>query len=97
MERLKSINSFNYFMGIFDWLFGSKKLKRIKIIDPDGLFKRDGAGRGYHNLKKTYNRLQLSNYINGKKVKFWKIVYGADDEDGDRFIPIFCNLRRRRK
>jgi len=82
-------------MGFFDWLFSRKKENKVRIIDPDNLFVKDGAGKGYHNLKKTYNRLQLSNYINGKKVKFWKIVYGADDEDGDEFIPIFYNSRRK--
>ena len=85
-------------MGIFDFLFGKRKSNRVKIIDPDGLFYRDGVGRGYHRLKKTYNRQQLSNYINGKKVKVWKIVYGADDAEGDEFIPIFyCSRRRRRR
>ncbi len=88
-------------MGFFDWLFGSRKIERksgrIKIIDPDGLFYRDGAGKGYRRLKKTYRRYQLSDYVNGKKVKFWKIVYGADDEDGDEFIPILYNSRRRRQ
>jgi len=88
-------------MGFFGWLFNNRKIKRksnrIKIIDSDGLFYRDGAGKGYHRLKKTYRRYQLSNYVHGRKVKFWKIVYGADDEDGDEFIPIFYNSRRRRR
>jgi len=80
-------------MRFFDWLFGKRKSKEVRIIDPDNLFCRDGAGKGYHRLKKTYRRYQLSNYIHGKKVKFWKIVYGADDEDGDEFIPIFYNSK----
>lgn len=88
-------------MGFFSWLFGVDKIKRksnrVKIIDPDGLLYRDGAGRGYHRLKKTYGRHQLSNYVHGRKVRFWKIVYGADDADGDEFVPIFYNSRRRRR
>ena len=88
-------------MGFFDWLFSSRKIKRksnrVKIIDPDGLFYKDGVCRGYRRLKRTYGRHQLSNYINGKRVRFWKIVYGADDADRDEFIPIYYNIRRRRR
>lgn len=84
-------------MGFFDWLFGVRKTTRVKIIDPDGLLYRDGAGKGYRRLKKTYRRHQLSNYIKGKKIRFWKIVYGADDSDGDEFIPIFYRSKRNKR
>lgn len=87
-------------MNLFEWLFGNRQRKResgrIKIIDTEGLFYRDGAARGYNKLKRTYSRHQLSNYINGRKVKVWKIVYGADDADGDKFIPIFYRSRSKR-
>ena len=76
-------------MNFLNILINKRMVSRI--IDPDNLFHKNGYGKGYFKLKKKYNRYQLVPSINGKKVKFWKIVYGADDSEGDQFIPIFAH------
>ena len=66
----------------------------MRIIDPDGLFKRNGKGRGYDKLKRTYYRSGFLSTIKGRKVKCWKLVYGADNEDGNKFIPVFYKNKK---
>ena len=87
----------NIIMGLFNWIFGKRSYRinsKVKIIDPDNLFYRNGQGEGYWRLNEKYKRHQISDYVRGRKVKFWKMVYGADDEDGDEFIPIFYSRRK---
>lgn len=52
--------------------------------------------KGYKKLKKVYGgpAWQLPSSINNRKVKKWLKVYLADDEDGDKFIPIFYESRK---
>jgi len=69
----------------------------IRIFDPNGLLRRDGQSRNYHRLRKTYHRNELTNFVNGKKVKCWRIVYGADDAEGDEFVPIFYHSNRKKR
>lgn len=86
-------------MGFFDSLFGETK-KSFKIVDIDNLGSRDGhvfCWKKYRHRPQRH-RLDLSDVVDGRKVKFWLWFYGADDEDGDRFVPIYYgeNLPRRR-
>ena len=48
--------------------------------------------RDLHSRKKrirTYDRDELTDCINGRKVKHWIFVYEADDAEGDEFVPVF--------
>jgi len=47
--------------------------------------------------KRTYNRYNLPQIINGKKVKYYMQVYFADDAEGDEFIPIYYKRKKRKK
>jgi len=71
----KEIIKWEFFTGYLK----KRKSNRVKIIDSDGLSYKDGVGRGYYRLKRTYNKQKLSNYINGKRVEIWEIVYWAND------------------
>lgn len=69
----------------------------LKILIPPELRNvEDGGCRGYRNLKKTYDKQDLRSYIKGRRVKVWKLVYRADDEDGDKYIPIFQSPRKKK-
>jgi len=62
----------------------------MKILIPSELRGAKVRGcNGYSKLKGTYSIFELKPTIKGKKVKHWKLVYNADDEEGDEYIPVY--------
>lgn len=83
--------------------FKPNKPKKIRIVDPERLYKRVDfpTSKNYEKYKKLYNWDEVSKldkYVNGKRVKYWRLVNnsGAGPE-GDEFIPIFYKKHERRR
>ncbi len=51
----------------------------------------------YHKLRHTYGSHELTEWVKGKRVKHWKMVYTADDQEGDEYIPIYYKNQQRWK
>jgi len=51
----------------------------------------------YHKLRHTYGSHELTEHIKGKRVKHWKMVYTADDQEGDEYIPIYQKHQRKKR
>lgn len=47
----------------------------------------------YHKLKRTYEDTELNEWVNGKRVKHWKMVYAYGNQGG-KYIPIFYKNQR---
>ena len=78
-------------MGLFDFLFGGSSRESYRILDIDNLGSRDGLVFCWkkYSHRPQKRREELSNEVNGRKVKFWLWYYGADVADGDKFVPIY--------
>ena len=62
---------------------------------------KDWQDRNYDKYRCTYGSYTIKVWkkgiltkINGRKVKYWKLVYRADDVEGDRYIPIFFKKKK---
>lgn len=56
--------------------------------------------KGYRNLKKTYNWVEIKKgslkEINNKRVKYWKLVKISDNGSlEDEYIPIFFKRNKK--
>lgn len=70
-----------------------KKILTSPILDPEKLeYKGFGSqSKDYHFLKNgIYKDGDIGwGYIFNRRVKYWKLVYCADDQEGDDYTPIF--------
>lgn len=96
---IRNIRDFIFPKRFSEGLYKLEDKRPTKIIDTDGLrFRRtEGGCENYNGLKRTYIRNELSSFIDGRKVKYWKWVYSAFDFENDEFIPIFYKQNRIRK
>ena len=93
-------------MGFWDQLFKAHPPIRqvsVRIWDPERLTsgKKDYS-RNYKKYKRTFYRYELESkqadlLSKGKKVKCWKMVYCAEEESNDKFVPIYHKRRKRTK
>jgi len=88
-----------FFRVLADLFLGKEKY--VKIVSPPK--NRHGYARGWSNLHQrrgsiaTYSRDEITDSVDGKKVKFWLWVYEADDANGDEYVPRFYRKKRRSK
>lgn len=62
---------------------------------------RDWHVKNWHKYKHIYSYQQVFDYgrktlvkINGRRVKYWKLIYSTDDIEGDDYIPIFFKKKK---
>ncbi len=98
----------NIFQKLIRTLFGTFKLEKIVIIDPERLHQvpQDKAySRNYRKYRKTYYYGQSggTNLIEsqrrfldrGIKVKCWRLVLSPSDFSMDEYVPIFSKGRQK--
>jgi len=97
----------NFIQRLFRSLFGTRKIEKIVIIDPERLHQipQDKAySKKYQKYKKTYYYGQSggTNLIEaqrrflekGRKVKCWRLVLSHSDFSMDEYVPIFSKGRK---
>ena len=74
-----------------------KRRQRVKILTPKELIRGYGDCKDYYKYKnwEKYKSTELTPYVDGRRVKFWKLVHSADDEEGDDYVPIFYKKKRK--
>ena len=88
-------------MGFIDWFLGKRKHKKYRrahyrIITPK--FKGDYCVDYWkYKDRRFYYANQLSNYAEGRRVRYWKMVKLGYLADSDRYVPIFYHHRQRQR
>ena len=68
----------------------------VRILIPPELRRKYGPSKDYGKYRETYRHTELTPFVNGRKVRFWKLIYHADDWEGDELVPIFYPKRKRK-
>lgn len=80
---------------ILFWLF--RKPQKVKILIPPELGGGCGISKDHDKYRRVYSKDELTPYVNGRKVRFWKKIRDSDLEMSDEYVPIFYHKRRRIK
>lgn len=95
LSRNRMQNIFYYIKTYFLNLKAKHRGYKIKIIDPEKLYLKYNRGpydnvssKYYSKFKHTYYKNELVPYINGKKVRFWRLVK-INGVSSDEYIPVF--------
>jgi len=73
------------------------KQNAVRIVVAKDIQIKGGTSKKWGIYKRKYNRLELKPFINGKKVRYWLKVCYADNEDCDRYVPLFYKKKRKKK